>query len=359
MKKFFIGVDVSKKSLDVAVVSRSSADGSITRHTHWTFENSTAGFRRMVCSAKGLGKGLDAGEFLFCAETTGGCEYRMCDYLYTHGYYIWREDARQLGDSTGTKRGKDDEADSWMIAEYAARHFDQAVPYEPESPAMKGLKALLLYRRSLVEAKKAAATRAAAVKDTGAGGDAASFIRRDAQKGVRSLEKRIRECEAKIRELVGREADVEKNYRHLTSIRGVAMVNAVAMIAFTQNFRSFKTANKLASYYGVAPFRKISGTSVNRRSDVRRLSNLMLKAYISEAANVAVVHDGRMRAYYKRMIDKGKPRGVAMNNVKNKILHIAFALVRNDCDYEQHHENIYEAEKATNETIRTSHCLTQ
>lgn len=358
MKKFFIGIDVSKKSLDVAVVGRSFADGSITRHVHWTFENSTAGFRRMVCSVKGLGKGLDAGAFLFCAETTGGHEYRMCDYLYTHGYDIWREDARQLGDSTGTKRGKDDVADSWRIAEYAARHFDEAVLYEPASPTMKGLKDLLLYRRSLVEAKKAAATRAKSVKDTGAGGDVASFIRRDAQKGVRSLEKRIKECDARIKELIGREAGVEKNYRHLTSIKGVAMVNAVAMIVFTQNFKFFKTANKLASYYGVAPFRKISGTSVNRRSDVRRLSNLMLKAYISEAANVAVVHDCKMKAYYKRMVDKGKPRGVAMNNVKNKILHIAFALVRNDCDYEENHGNIYEAEKGWNEQLGTLHYLT-
>lgn len=84
----------------------------------------------------------------------------------------------------------------------------------------------------------------------------------------------------------------------------------------------------------------------------------MLKAYISEAANVAVVHDCKMKAYYKRMVDKGKPRGVAMNNVKNKILHIAFALVRNDCDYEENHGNIYEAEKGENKRLDVSHYLT-
>ena len=38
------------------------------------------------------------------------------------------------------------------------------------------------------------------------------------------------------------------------------------------------------------------------------------------------------------MKSKGKPEGVILNNAKNKLLHLAFELIKNDMDYEENHE---------------------
>lgn len=338
MKKIFIGIDVSKETLDVSVVTRSDTDSSTVVLSYGKYKNGTAGFRRMVCDVRKASRGVDAPQWLFCCETTGECDVRMCEYLYAHGYDVWRERALQIKDSIGCRRGKDDRADSLAIADYAARNFDKAVLYEPLDPVLKDIKELFLYRRTLVAERTAAAVRAREKKAVATGGGASGFIYRDAMKGVRSLDKRIRECDRKIMELVGSDDEIRRNYAHVTSIKGIAMVNAVAMIVYTRNFTCFKDANKLASYYGIAPFRIRSGTSVDRRNDVRCYSNLMLKSYISEAANVAVIHEPRIRDYYRRLIDRGKARPVAMNNVKNKLIHIAFSLVRHNCDYEQNHD---------------------
>ena len=351
MKKIFIGIDVSKETLDVSVVTRSEEDNSTVVLSYGKYNNGAMGFRRMVCGVKEAARGVDASQWLFCGETTGDCDIRMCEWLYAHGFDVWRERARQVKDSIGSRRGKDDRADSLAIADYAARNFDKAVLYEPLDPVLKDIKDLFLYRRTLVDERKAAAVRAREKKALGLGGGASGFIYRDAMKGVRSLDRRIKECDRRIMELVRSDAEIERNYRHVTSIKGIAMVNAVAMIVYTRNFTCFKTANKLATYYGVAPFRVRSGTSIDRRSDVRSYSNPMLKSYISEAATVAAVHEPRIRDYYLRLIDGGKPRAVAMNNVKNKLIRIAFSLVMHDCDYEQKHEEARTFERRTDKNV--------
>ena len=42
---------------------------------------------------------------------------------------------------------------------------------------------------------------------------------------------------------------------------------------------------------------------------------------------------------FDRLMGAGKPYGIALNNVQNKLLHIAYSLVRNDCDFEQNYES--------------------
>ena len=71
---------------------------------------------------------------------------------------------------------------------------------------------------------------------------------------------------------------------------------------------------------------------------MRCYCNRKLKGQLSQAALIAVLYDSTLKAYYDRLISAGKPRGIALNNVKNKLLHIIFSLVEHDCDYEENHE---------------------
>ncbi len=109
-------------------------------------------------------------------------------------------------------------------------------------------------------------------------------------------------------------------------------------MAYTNNFQNFDTANALATYMGLAAFREKSGTSVNKAVRVGCYSNRQLKAYITQAAKCAVRYNRRLADYYARLIAAGKHYGVALNNVKNKLVHILFSLVKHDCDYEVDHE---------------------
>ena len=144
--------------------------------------------------------------------------------------------------------------------------------------------------------------------------------------------------EEEIQEVKESDEQLKKNYGHITSVSGIGIVNATAFIAYTNNFRSIPNANKMASYYGVAPFHEQSGISVDKKAYVKYYSSSMLRAIITQAAECTVKENGIYRGYYLRLKADGKQYGVIINNVKNKLIHLVFSLVANDMDYEQNHE---------------------
>ncbi len=340
MKNYFIGIDVSKEKVDVSVILRHEGLESVSRMGHEVFPNSKQGFLRMLQWNKRLtGVEITSDNALFCCETTGSYDLHLCNYLYTKGLFIWRENALQIKRSTGLRRGKDDVTDSWAIAEYALRHADKAVCYNPLSPEIKALKELVNYRSVLTKRLSACKIRLKEMVGTAVEKSAAMrFIMNDTKKQITLIEKSLKQCEEEIKALIKENEEIGKNYKHITSIPGIGIVNATALIAYTNNFQDFRNANALATYMGLAAFREQSGTSINRAVRVGCYSNRQLKGYISQAAQIAVMHNPRIRDYYMRLIAIGKHQGVAMNNVRNKLVHILFSLVKHDCDYETNHE---------------------
>lgn len=351
MKKIVIGIDISKEKIDASAIDVRNSQLGVQKLGYQTFENRLMGFRRMLVWARKLIKGVSLEEVLFCCETTGGYDRSLCDYIYAKDLDIWRESALQIKRSMGVRKGKDDKADSLMIAEYAMRHMDKAVIYQSPSETIRELKALLLYRYKLTQEKAAKKVRMAQLKGTAAKSMSVAFILRDARKGIKMLEKSIKECEKQIQGVFESDKNLQRNYAHLKSIKGVAIVNATAMIAYSNNFKSITTANKMATYYGVASFRKKSGTSVDKKDNVKQYSSSMLRAYLTQAAECTIEKHGIFYDYYIRKKTEGKPYGVILNNVKNKLIHLAFSLVENDTDYEENHEFRRARRKNNDETL--------
>ena len=346
MKKIIIGIDISKEKIDASAIDVRNSQLGVVKLDYQVFENRPMGFRRMLVWAKHLIKGITLEEIMFCCETTGGYDRSLCDYLYAKGLDIWRESSLQIKKSCGLRKGKDDKTDSLIIAEYAMRHMDKAVYYVSPSETVRELKALLLYRRKLEQEKTSKKVRVAELKATAAKSKSVSFILRDAQKSIRVLEKSIKDCEKQILALYDSDEELKKSYDHLTSIRGIGIVNASAMIAYTNNFKNITTSRKLSSYYGIAPFREQSGTSVNKKAMVKCYSNSMLRAYLTQAAENTIREHGIYHEYYRRLSERGKCHGIALNNVKNKLLHLSLSLIANDMDYEENHEVLRTIRKA-------------
>ena len=338
MKKIIIGIDVSKEKCDATAILTENGLMEVKKLDYIVFENRANGFRSLLSWSRKLMPEATDEELLFVCETTGAYDRAMCDYLFGKGMDVWRESALQINRCGGVRRGKDDRTDSLMIAEYAMRHLDKAVYYESPDKTVRELKALLLYRHKLTQEKTAKKVRMNQMKSTAARSHSMTFILRDSARGVRTLEKSIRECDRQIRELIKSEEALKRNYHHLTSIRGINIVNATAMIVYSNNFRNIKDANKMATYYGVASFRTKSGTSVDKRAEVGQYSNSTLRMYITQAASCAISENGIYREYFLRKTAEGKAYGIVINNVKNKLIHLAFSLVKNDMDYEQNHE---------------------
>ena len=153
MKKIIIGIDVSKEKCDATAIFVGKGLLEVAKLDYFVFENCPKGFRSMLSWAKKLMSDVLQEEFLFICETTGAYDRALCDYIYSKGLDIWRESALQILMSSGVRRGKDDKADSLMIAEYAVHHMDKMHLYESPDNRILEIRALFLYRRKLEQEK--------------------------------------------------------------------------------------------------------------------------------------------------------------------------------------------------------------
>ena len=58
-----------------------------------------------------------------------------------------------------------------------------------------------------------------------------------------------------------------------------------------------------------------------------------MKTLLSLASVSAIQHDSELKKYYKNKIEQGKPKMVALNNVRNKLLARVFAVVKRGTPY--------------------------
>lgn len=99
---------------------------------------------------------------------------------------------------------------------------------------------------------------------------------------------------------------------------------------YTDNFRRFNyDARKIACYYGIAPFGRDSGSSIHTSPHVHYMANRQIKAMLTQAALAAISCNPIISQYYLRLVERGKKKQVALNNVKNKLIHLVTAMDRN------------------------------
>ncbi|WP_157588890.1 transposase, partial [Psychroserpens burtonensis] len=101
----------------------------------------------------------------------------------------------------------------------------------------------------------------------------------------------------------------------------------------TGNFTRFSSWRSFSSYCGTAPFKHESGTSIHRRKQCHYLGDRKMKSLLSMASVSAIQHDSELRLYYKRKLAEGKDKMLAINNVRNKLIARAFAVVKRGTPY--------------------------
>lgn len=146
-KKYFIGVDISKDHLDLAIVKK---DG------YGVFKD-----KKVANSFKGYGRikswltkeKLQPTDCLFCMEHTGTYDLLLFAWLSQMGIEYCVEPAIQIKRSLGLTRGKNDKVDARRIAEYALTNRARVDGFSLLSKLLLQIKQLLTYRDQLIKIK--------------------------------------------------------------------------------------------------------------------------------------------------------------------------------------------------------------
>jgi transposase len=320
-KEIFIGIDVSKETLDVAHYSTKN---------HIRIANSSEGLKLLLAWLKKLDISLEECWFLF--EYTGGYEYRLVQFCASRSITFTRVSGLEIKKSLGMQRGKNDKIDAKRIAQYGYEKRERIQSQNPCSAALTRLKAMLTQRKAFVNEKKAHQHRLnelIAMMDLKKNDPLIKYYRQ----GAACAEKMITKIEVQIEKLIKKEEALLKNFKFLTSITGIGNVNAWMAIAYTENFTRFSNGRKFGAYCGVVPYDHESGKSIKGKSRISHMANKDIKADLFMAAKASVGYDPEIRAYYQKREKMGKHHMSIMNAVKFKLILRMFAVVNKQEDY--------------------------
>lgn len=322
----FVGIDISKKRIDAcALVPRK--DARYEKH----FKNTPKGIKLML---KWLGKvaGLSPSQCLICMEHTGIYTLPLITQLSSAGLKFVVESPLRLKRSMGILRQKSDKADARSLASYAHLHQKRLKLYQMPGKALLKLRTLLKHRERLIKTRTRFTNACSELKSF-AEPEIYQEVLEDWEDFKPKLNQRIKRIDQQMQALVKQEPELAENFKLLKSIPGAGPITAYNMLIYTCNFNAFESSRAFSCYAGTAPFDHSSGTSIRKGKRVSRIANRHVKTILHEAAWAAVRWDPSIKTYYNRLLEAGKPKLLAINNVKNKLLARMFAVIRRQTPY--------------------------
>lgn len=324
--KSYIGIDISKAHLDVAVVD----DQGKSLIDDLQVKNTEKGIKELLTKLDKSGASLN--ESWFCFEHTGSYGLLLCHLLQELQLTYSVVPALEIKRSMGMQRGKNDKVDALRIARYASRFANKLKAHRLPSQALQQLKDLFTYRQQLVtmcsqfknSLKHYQLTCSFTQTDT---------ICLDIEQQLEALARRIKAVEEQIKNVLKLEKQMEQNVELAQSVKGIGLMTAVYMLVTTNNFQSFQSARQFNCYAGIAPFEHSSGSSIRGRTKVSHLGNKKMKTLLYNAANSAAQFDPELKQYCERKKSEGKHHQLVINAIACKLVARVFAVIKRQTPY--------------------------
>lgn len=315
-----IGIDISKLSLDIALIN---SDGEVES---FKFENKALFIKRFF---RKLSKTYNMSQALICAEHTGHYGYPLKKVCVELNLSLWLEGGAEIKQRSGVTRYKNDRVDAIRIADYAKRHQDKAKIQTVEDATLEAIRSLSGERELFIKER---AKYKAQIKDLKGFMDDQLYKARckRLKKQEESLSKAIKDIEQQIKTLLKDNETLSEQKAILTSVDGIGEQVALHTIIATEGFTKFDSGRKFACHVGVAPFSFESGTSQRSRRKVSHRANIQLKTLFHMAALSAVKMKGEFRDYFERKVAEGKNKMTVINAVRAKLINRIFALIRDN-----------------------------
>lgn len=314
MKNFIIGIDISSKTLDICVKEQKEL-------THFEIENSQKSILKFFSKYK-------ENQIVVAMENTGRYNWNLFEVLPKFNFKIYVLNPLHLSKSLGLVRGKDDKTDAYRICLFTEKNKEDLTLWKPTIKAIKKLKILITERTSRVKMKRRLLKQQhdyKLMKDVGLDRELTKLNKQF----IVQIDKQTKVIEQKIQAIINEDSTLKQQAQLIRSVPGVGKVISWVMIAKTEGFTKITDPRKMACYTGVVPFEYQSGTSVYRKPRVSMFADKPTKAVLHLGAMSAIRLNNDLRVYYLRKVDEGKNKMLVLNNVRNKIIHRIFAVIKN------------------------------
>jgi transposase len=326
--KQFIGIDVSKNTLDITVL-----DSQGNQMAYEQTSNNLSSIKKCFSKIQKETK-ISLSECLFCMEYTGIYNLPLVQWLSDLSAHIWMESGAQILKSQGVVRGKSDKVDSLRIAKYAFLNRNQVRLWKAPRAIIQRLASLMSLRRRLIKIKSqlsVGVNEQVGFLDK----ETLNALKKHSKAPLDAIKKQIEKIEIEILEIIKSDERIHQLYKIITSVDGVGLVTATHIIVTTNEFINITDGRKYACYSGVVPFEHRSGTSIRGKNRVSHMANKKIKTLLHLAAISAIRVKGDLKEYYERKVAEGKHKMSVLNAIRNKIVLRIFACVTQERMFEK------------------------
>lgn len=297
----FVGIDVSKNSLDVAI----QGDNNI-----YQFRNKASEIKLLIDQLKSVKPSL------IVMEATGGYQTQAARMLYQAEFPVSvvnparpKHFARSMG-----LLAKTDRIDAFMLAEFGQKVQPRESVMASEEEIL--LSSLVRRRKQLIQDRSAEKNRSHI---------ATPLMKSSIQKHINWLSDEILGLDSQIKSLVDANEEWQEKRKIIQSVPGVGAVTFITLLSELPELGKLNR-KEIASLAGLAPFNHDSGSHSGKRfikGGRQGVRNCLYMAVLSGIRFNPVIKE-----FYSRLVSKGKPAKVAMTACMRKLLVILNAMVR-------------------------------
>jgi len=309
MSVFAVGIDVSKKTLDVCALVKQGKQ-------HQQFSNTPQGH-------EALAQWLEqwAADVHIALEATGRYGDAVASYLYSQGYAVSLINplrVKAFGQSL-LSRAKTDRHDAYLIALFCQMH--RPALWQPSTPIIIQLKEQTRYLKSLKQMRQQEVNRLkSGLQD--------QCVKAILETNIAHLEQQIQHLEKQIHQAIRQDPALSQAYQLLDTIPGLGKTTIPILLAEIGRIDRFGSAGQLACYAGITPKLHQSGTSVYKRSRISKQGNKHLRTALYFPAIVAKSKNPICLQLAQRLEKEGKAGKQIVVAVMRKLLHLAYGVLK-------------------------------
>jgi len=302
-RKSYIGIDVSKQLLEVAVYESDF---------HYRCPNQASAFVALLAELIALGPAR------IVLEATGGLEKPLLTFLQAAGLPVVVINPRQVrafAKAIG-QLAKTDRLDAGVLAHFAAAVKPPLRPFKSKDD--QELKDLMSRRGQLIDMLVAEKNRRhTATSDV---------VRKAIKEHIDWLEERIAELDEQLQTRLVSSPEWQSKDTILQSVPGIGPVVSFCLLADLPELGTLNR-QRISKLVGVAPLNADSG----QHRGVRHIfgGRARVRCMLYMAALTAVRFNPILKQFYQRLLAKAKPRKVALTACMRKLLSIINLMVRN------------------------------
>ena len=308
----YLGVDVSKKKLDVALLNE---DG---KYKSKVFDNNPAGHAALSVWLHAHAPGGSAAVHV-CMEATGSYHEQLACHLHDEGMLVSVANPLQVKRfiEVEGKRNKTDSADAKSLARYCEVTKPQA--WEAPPKAVRALQALVARLDTLTEMRQSELNRLEVANDA---------VRDSLEAVISALARSIEEVKAQIQQTIDDDPDLHRRSELLQTIPGLGERTVPQLLAFIGRPERFKSIKALTAFASLSPVIRQSGTSLNKHRGTHVRGHREIKRVLYFPAIVAIQHNPLVKRFSDRLKAQNKPSMVVIVACMHKLLAIAFGVLK-------------------------------